>query len=82
MHNFSAIIIILQVLKATISVSIKVEGILPAPTHNLFWHASFQDGRIDYNEFVAMMRKGNGAIGRRTMRNSLNFSRKDNLPIG
>lgn len=40
------------------------------------------DGRIDYNEFVAMMRKGNGAIGRRTMRNSLNFSRKDNLPIG
>ncbi|CAA0404388.1 unnamed protein product [Arabidopsis thaliana] len=34
------------------------------------------DGQIDYGEFVAMMRKGNGTgggIGRRTMRNSLNF---------
>lgn len=29
------------------------------------------DGRIDYNEFVAMMRKGNGGFGRKTMRNSL-----------
>ncbi|GLJ54236.1 hypothetical protein SUGI_1163270 [Cryptomeria japonica] len=29
------------------------------------------DGRIDYNEFTAMMRKGNGGIGRKTMRNSL-----------
>uniref|UniRef100_A0A0C9RZ49 non-specific serine/threonine protein kinase n=1 Tax=Wollemia nobilis TaxID=56998 RepID=A0A0C9RZ49_9CONI len=36
------------------------------------------DGRIDYNEFVAMMRKGNGGgVGRRTMRNSLNVSMKD-----
>ncbi|KAH7447881.1 hypothetical protein KP509_01G125300 [Ceratopteris richardii] len=32
------------------------------------------DGRIDYNEFVAMMRKGNGGFGRRTMRNSLSSS--------
>ncbi|KAJ4870647.1 Calcium-dependent protein kinase 12 [Raphanus sativus] len=33
------------------------------------------DGQIDYGEFVAMMRKGNGngGIGRRTMRNTLNF---------
>ncbi|MCO5596638.1 hypothetical protein L7F22_050705 [Adiantum nelumboides] len=30
------------------------------------------DGRIDYNEFVAMMRKGNG--GRKTMRGSLSSS--------
>ncbi|KAL3699752.1 hypothetical protein R1sor_017774 [Riccia sorocarpa] len=30
-----------------------------------------QDGRIDYNEFVTMMREGNGGIGRHTMRNSL-----------
>lgn len=29
------------------------------------------DGTIDYNEFVAMMRKGNGGVGRRTLRNSL-----------
>lgn len=32
------------------------------------------DGRIDYNEFVAMMRKGNGGIGRKNMRNSLSSS--------
>ncbi|KAL2342848.1 hypothetical protein Fmac_004133 [Flemingia macrophylla] len=29
------------------------------------------DGQIDYGEFAAMMRKGNGGIGRRTMRNTL-----------
>lgn len=37
----------------------------------------FQDGRIDYSEFVAMMQKGNAGIGRRTMRNSLNMSMRD-----
>ncbi|KAG5019508.1 hypothetical protein AAZX31_06G153900 [Glycine max] len=31
------------------------------------------DGQIDYGEFAAMMRKGNGGIGRRTMRSTLNF---------
>ncbi|XAR73072.1 Non-specific serine/threonine protein kinase [Bertholletia excelsa] len=31
------------------------------------------DGRIDYQEFVAMMQKGNAGIGRRTMRRSLNM---------
>ena len=31
-----------------------------------------QDGQIDYGEFAAMMRMGNGGIGRRTMRNNLN----------
>lgn len=39
------------------------------------------DGRIDYGEFVAMMQKGNVkgniALGRRTMRNSLNLSMRD-----
>ncbi|KMZ58326.1 Calcium-dependent protein kinase [Zostera marina] len=30
------------------------------------------DGQIDYSEFAAMMRMGNGGIGRRTMRNNLN----------
>ncbi|MFS7908878.1 putative non-specific serine/threonine protein kinase [Helianthus anomalus] len=38
----------------------------------------FQDGRIDYGEFVAMMTKGNAGIGRRTMRNSLKSMRGDN----
>lgn len=32
------------------------------------------DGRIDYNEFVTMMRKGNGAVGRTMLRNSLSLS--------
>ncbi|CAI9777533.1 unnamed protein product [Fraxinus pennsylvanica] len=31
------------------------------------------DGQIDYSEFAAMMRKGNGGIGRRTMRNTVNL---------
>ncbi|XP_023532474.1 calcium-dependent protein kinase SK5-like [Cucurbita pepo subsp. pepo] len=31
------------------------------------------DGRIDYGEFTAMMRKGNGGIGRRTMRGPMNL---------
>lgn len=37
----------------------------------------FQDGRIDYGEFVAMMQKGTMGLGRRTMRNSLNISMRD-----
>ncbi|GAA0146793.1 non-receptor serine/threonine protein kinase [Lithospermum erythrorhizon] len=32
------------------------------------------DGQIDYSEFAAMMRKGNGGVGRRTMRNTLNLA--------
>ncbi|XP_010467489.1 PREDICTED: calcium-dependent protein kinase 6-like [Camelina sativa] len=35
------------------------------------------DGRIDYEEFVAMMQKGNAGVGRRTMKNSLNISMRD-----
>ncbi|KAH8490176.1 hypothetical protein H0E87_022633 [Populus deltoides] len=36
------------------------------------------DGRIDYGEFAAMMRKGDGGVGRtRTMRNNLNFNLAD-----
>ncbi|XP_062158251.1 calcium-dependent protein kinase SK5-like [Alnus glutinosa] len=31
------------------------------------------DGRIDYEEFAAMMRKGNGGMGRRTMRSKINL---------
>jgi calcium-dependent protein kinase len=33
----------------------------------------FQDGRIDYEEFAAMMTKGNGGMGRRTMRSKINL---------
>ena len=35
------------------------------------------DGKIDYGEFVEMMQKGNAGVGRRTMRNSLNISMRD-----
>ncbi|CAL9056178.1 unnamed protein product [Musa banksii] len=37
------------------------------------------DGQIDYSEFAAMMRKGNGGVGRRTMRNNINFNLADAL---
>lgn len=37
----------------------------------------FQDGRIDYGEFVAMMRRGTMGLGRWTMRNTLNISMRD-----
>ncbi|KAJ4795534.1 Calcium-dependent protein kinase [Rhynchospora pubera] len=41
------------------------------------------DGQIDYSEFTAMMRKGNGGIvGRRTMRNSLSIGLADALNPG
>ncbi|XP_039123875.1 calcium-dependent protein kinase 26-like [Dioscorea cayenensis subsp. rotundata] len=41
------------------------------------------DGCIDYGEFVAMMRKGNVnmGIGRRTMRNALNLSIRDDREL-
>lgn len=38
-----------------------------------------QDGQIDYGEFAAMMRKGNGGVGRRTMRG--NFSLGEALGV-
>lgn len=40
--------------------------------------ATFQDGRIDYGEFAAMMRKGDEGVGRsRTMRSNLTFNIAD-----
>lgn len=32
-----------------------------------------QDGRIDYNEFVAMMQKGNADLGKRVRKGSTSF---------
>jgi calcium-dependent protein kinase len=37
------------------------------------------DGRIDYNEFVTMMRKGNGGVGRSSLRNNLSWGLSDAL---
>ncbi|OMO59553.1 hypothetical protein CCACVL1_24761 [Corchorus capsularis] len=39
------------------------------------------DGRIDYGEFAAMMRKGDGVGRSRTMRNSLNFTIADAFEV-
>lgn len=39
----------------------------------------WQDGQIDYSEFAAMMRTGNGGIGRKTMRNTLRVNLGDAL---
>lgn len=38
-----------------------------------------QDGRIDYNEFVAMMQTGNG--GKRGMENSFSIGLKEALRL-
>ncbi|KAL8162434.1 hypothetical protein V2J09_013923 [Rumex salicifolius] len=40
------------------------------------------DGRIDYGEFAAMMRKGNLGTGGRTLRTSLQFNLADVLGVG
>lgn len=41
-------------------------------------YPSFQDGRIDYAEFAAMMKKGDPNMGRsRTMKGNLNFNIAD-----
>lgn len=43
----------------------------------MFFLIFVQDGRIDYNEFVTMMKKGvegGAGIGSRTMRGNLNFN--------
>lgn len=43
--------------------------------HNLsYFFLLLQDGRIDYNEFATMMRKGDGGVGSRSMRGNLNFN--------
>ncbi|PSS30846.1 Calcium-dependent protein kinase [Actinidia chinensis var. chinensis] len=38
------------------------------------------DGQIDYGEFAAMMRKGNGGVGRRTMRGNFNVGEALGVP--
>lgn len=39
------------------------------------------DGRIDFGEFTAMMKKGDGGVGGRTMRGNLNFNLGDALGV-
>ena len=41
------------------------------PSNIMLLCVHLQDGMIDYNEFVAMMRKGNGGMGRRNITNGL-----------
>lgn len=40
------------------------------------------DGRIDYNEFVTMMHKGNAGLGRKGMQNNFSFGLREALKIG
>ncbi|KAL8172567.1 hypothetical protein V2J09_024371 [Rumex salicifolius] len=40
------------------------------------------DGRIDYSEFAAMMRKGDSGIGGRTMRGNIKFSLAEAFGVG
>lgn len=42
----------------------------------------FQDGRIDYNEFVAMMQKGNShELGKTGLQNSISFGFRHLLQV-
>ncbi|URE41127.1 hypothetical protein MUK42_03128 [Musa troglodytarum] len=40
------------------------------------------DGRIDYNEFVTMMHKGNAAFGKKGQRNNYSFGLREALRLG
>jgi len=40
-----------------------------------------QDGRIDYNEFVAMMQMGNTGFGKRGLKNSRSFGLREALML-
>jgi calcium-dependent protein kinase len=46
-------------------------------------HPSYilQDGRIDYNEFVAMMQKGDNPLGRKGHQSNANFGLGDALKL-
>ncbi|KAJ0799418.1 putative protein kinase CAMK-CDPK family [Helianthus annuus] len=39
------------------------------------------DGRIDYNEFVAMMQKESAVVGRRQQKNNLKIGLREGLPV-
>ncbi|CAI9760900.1 unnamed protein product [Fraxinus pennsylvanica] len=39
------------------------------------------DGRIDYNEFVAMMQKGDADLGRKRLQNNFNIGFREAMPV-
>jgi hypothetical protein len=41
----------------------------------------FQDGRIDYNEFVAMMQKGNANLGKKGLQSSFSIGFREALSV-
>lgn len=41
----------------------------------------FQDGRIDYNEFVAMMQKGDNDTGKRRLQSNFSMGFREALPV-
>lgn len=41
----------------------------------------FQDGRIDYNEFVAMMQKGDNDMGKRRLQSNFSMGFREALPV-
>jgi calcium-dependent protein kinase len=47
----------------------------------LIVHHLLQDGRIDYNEFVEMMQKGNNPLGRKGHQSNVNFGLGDALKL-
>ncbi|KAF7061370.1 hypothetical protein CFC21_068068 [Triticum aestivum] len=47
----------------------------------LIVHHLLQDGKIDYNEFVEMMQKGNNPLGRKGQQSNVNFGLGDALKL-
>lgn len=47
-----------------------------------FFDILSQDGRIDYNEFVEMMHKGNAGFGKKGLQNNLSFGLREALKLG
>ena len=53
-------------------------------TDDSYWielNGTEQDGRIDFQEFAAMMKKGDGGEGGRTVRGNLNFNFAEALGV-
>lgn len=52
------------------------------PTNSkTFFTFIFQDGRIDYNEFVAMMQKDNPSLGKKDQKYSFSIGFREALPV-
>lgn len=62
-------------------IKIKLEFIIDLLRGFIFCGNFYQDGRIDYNEFVAMMQMGNPGIGKKGLQNSFSIGFREALKL-